>query len=426
MLIRNQEIQEIHKFFFDAEQHQILTLQDCSQRAINNAIYFSPNSWPFVNRRRTDQGSCFQGLEVFTGSWEFDLSHAAPVPRLRDKSTELDVYRRMIADHIYQSMVALYENHKEINIFFSGGIDSLVCLAHVMALGVADRTRIHIMRNHIQVSNSALSRNGELRQLVEQLISESDQNWLDVIWHDIYLRDLADAFNLGDHSALRCYSTWAVACKYRDQVWINGGHGNYSLLHHRDLLDELVLRNPDAGRAMSKLIKEQCYTREIVSRGVDTPLTPIEFRSFSEKPWHLLNGRQGHEFHAPLADNQIFDRLRTLDFSSIDVSVLAQVSLGREILHKVLKGQWDQFVKYESDEDGDNIPANISIPLDWLDCTQLRTDQHLKHAQQGVDYIQYNLSNAHTTKHVDFNVLCSIKMLDNMEKIYLGNSKTDF
>ena len=113
----------------------------------------------------------------------------------------------------------------------------------------------------------------------------------------------------------------------------------------------------------------------------------------------------------------MFDCVRSLDFSRIDLSVIAHATLGRELVDEFSKGKWNQYIVGETVEDGDNIPPNINIKVESIDPKLLRLDHSVSHATKGLDYLEYCIKKSHGTGLIDLNVLCCIKLLDRIEEL---------
>ena len=327
---------------------------------------------------------------------------------MAEPDLSLDQYRSMVHQDILAAVQNIYENHDQVTLALSGGIDSLVVLSYVLKLGLLERTGFLCMRNLTQATPLTVHNHHGHRLNLQKLLSRLDRPTRHI---DISVEDFAHAFNHGDLDRCKCYCTSAILEKTQDQALVFGWHGNQILLHKAYFYDEMIDRSPSRVTEIQHHIEQSpdCYTQS-VHRWPSTQPVPLRYRHLLVKPWMNLDHHNHNRLYAPIGSANSFQALRRLDFDTVPCSVISDAALGRWILHQNVGDFLDGFVLQESIHDIDTLDP-FTVPDDLIIPDRIWIPQNLDHDTQGLQYIQEQITQARDTGSWPVNTLMAIKSL---------------
>jgi hypothetical protein len=409
---------DLNKFFAD-RQHCVVPYPSKHDYAINRQIYFRPSNSPIIWVEDADLGSCFEDLIVPTGSWIYkDNGTREHVP----SNVDLHSHIEQIHQNIDGSIAKIYQQHSQVNLLYSGGIDCMVVLSYILKQGLARRTRLICFENNTQPAANGLATNTAKKQKVVDLYRHYQDQLLGIDWHTINVEDVVNVFNHGDLAAIKCYATRTILDRYLNQAFIGGHHGNLVLLHKWIYLDEIVIQNSQMRQLMQQHQKEKTsyYTTSLSpeSAGNDAefhyqiPDSPmgLDRRHLLMKPWDALCGHNGNWLYTPLGSDQNFTLTRRLNFAQIDPWTIMNATVARDLIMLNVGHELDAFIDTESVKENDNLEL-IQLPADLLNLKQLTVPMDLKHHKEGLDYIQYEIAQIPQRGWLAINTAVSIKSL---------------
>lgn len=405
MTIRQNLDLDIDKWFLNHDSTQLVKMRDLKTEPLSNQIYFSPTYSPLIHVRDSDLGSCFQGWKIPTGSYLLDQQNGLIIEDLLPTDIGLDTYREAVWETLIQNLTSVFHSHKEVNLSYSGGIDSMVVLAAIKHLGLMPRTNLVIVRNHTQTHHSCLHIDAVKQKKLHDTLARLRKQCRSITHIDID----QESVNLSahDYNHLRCYITSTLMRNTCGQAWIFGFHGNQLLLHKDIFAYEILRRSPEKTNQLADLSRSQnFYTTQLLDLKLDMPWPGLEKRHLLNKPWHLFDHINGNRIYAPLGSDLLFDLCRRLDFSLLDLEFVAEARLAREIISRAGQDWLFDFVDSESIHEMDNLESMI-LDVDGID---IEIPQ-LNHDIDGLYWLREEQYQARSTGKIPINSLVSIKNL---------------
>lgn len=407
---QNQDL-DLNKFFVKRDHSAIVTdIKSLKYNQLSRDIYFRPSNAPIVNIADVNAGSCFDGYYVPTGSYKFYQAGSRITVEQEECDLTLLEYADMIWTEMGQSIKHIYDCHPEVTLCYSGGIDSMVVLSYLMAYGFLPRTRVISFENHTQNDKECLQNNVDKRASIVELLDSLPVK--STSWARVTDDDIAHGFNYQNLANFKCYATNSLLRAHQDTAFLFGFHGNQALLHKACFVDELILNNPDNVNAVRDyfLTNKDFYTQSLVNYDINKEKIGVARTHMLQKPWACLDHMNGNRVYGPIANDRIFQALRKLDFSNISVDTIADAKLARELINRNVGSQLDQYIITEGLSDNDILKDSL-IPLSKLNLDLLTIPPGLTHNQEGVDYINYEINNAHASGAIAINALAAVKML---------------
>lgn len=411
---------DLEKFFVKAqgdwiEFYRRPRFQD---HQLNREIYFRPSYSPLISIQDQYQGSCFQDLEIPTGSWRFKQDKDLIATEVLSKNLALDEFTQQIHLDIRSSVDSIYHKHPKVTLCLSGGIDSLVLLSYIISADLLSRTNIAIFENHTQVDSSCLHQNPDKKLALSSLLDDIGAK--DIDRHVITNDDIAWAFNQGTLADIKCYATSKLLRHYKNQALLFGQHGNQVLIHKPVFLDEIVIRDPSKSLVIDSLQAKRVpvYTQSCLDYVIsDTPVG-IERRHFLVKPWSRLNGVNGNLIYSPIGSDHNFTLVRQVDFSTVDPMTVFDAQVARAIIHRNVGSRFDPYIITESVRENDNLET-IRIPNHLVEMEKLLSiPQELNHDPEGIEYIRHEISKVVSGQDLAINTAVSIKSLQYIQETY--------
>jgi hypothetical protein len=408
---------EVNKFFVDNNQSRLVPdISEIQSRCLDRQIYFRPSNSPLINVADSDLGSCYRDYHIPTGSFLFvvDQDHNIINKISLEKNIRLEHYRDVFLSELERSLVKIYQTHPTVTLCFSGGIDSMMLLAMIDQLDFLSRTRVLVFENLTQIDATCIHLNPDHSRALAATLDHIKSRVLSIETIQITHHDIATAFNqYTDVAYLKCYVTLAMMNRYHDTAFIFGHHGNQVLLHKNVFLDEIMLRQAQGRIAIRKFLDNHIgyYCASLGSYDTKKDPIGIERVHMLQKPWSILDGINNNRIYSPLATDLTFELMRRLDFSMISESDVIDARFARSILKSLGSHDFSVYLQQENISDLDNL-RDTQISMDQLDPRELMIPHQLDHDDQGLDYVQQEISKANATGMIPINSLVSIKNLN--------------
>lgn len=408
-MIRYQNLDlDLNKFFLNQDSKNIVTdISSLKKSQLNKRIYFRPSNCPLVNVGDSDEGSCFENYIIPTGSYFF-VKDTGLHSNTLDKNIDLKSYVDFIYTKIQQNVKKIFDSDKEILLCYSGGIDSLVVLSYIINLGFLSRVKFVIFDN--KLSNESLYYNNQQSSLTKKLIDSFNIGCDHLELTQDYLLSCVNEYSM-EH--VKMFSTSCLFNSYRDKIFVTGHHGNQSLIHKYIFWDEIKLQRPSAQEEIKNYLKsnQKFYTSTLKKYQVDSTPVPIERIQLLQKPWHWFDGINGNQLAAPLADNEIFHMLRSINFADVPVDVVADALVAREIISRNVGTTLNPYIVEESLNDGDSLVCLEPLPFDKINPALFDIPTNLTHSPEGLEWLNYEINTAKNSGYIAFNTVMSLKTI---------------
>jgi len=413
MIYQNQELSQ--EVFVSHDSQRYATWQQLKTEPINREIYFKPSVSPRLNRLDYRKGSCFSNWYLPSGSMliDGDNNHVNCISEVA-QTFGIDEYKNQVDQSIRECIAKAFQENRIVNLSYSGSMDATIVLAYIINMGLLNRTRIVCFKNRLATAQDALRFDVGRINDINKFFHAYQDKLAGYNWETIEVGDLVKSINTGTtFNQLLSFTLAAVLTRSYNQAWIGGWHGNRTMLHHRMLLDQMRLLDSNNTLAIKQRIDkcwETSYSHTI--RKLDFDLEPIhiKFQSNQTKPWHALNGYQGHKIYVPFGSESMFKNLRLLDPTDFVFELVADGSFGIELICNNAPELLQWMSKKQSENDIECIEY-ILVPTDNLDYSKLDIPNDINHHPEGVEWLESELEKSRITGEIEFNTLLSIKNL---------------
>lgn len=396
-----------NRLFTKEDLTNIYSFDDLKLEKINKQIYYSPMSYPYVNSFNCFLGSVFEKFIIPTDSYD-------PESNWEKIDTKLNVsdYEDWLYKEIKSNVSNAYSKNKQVNLLFSGGIDSLVVASFVLANNLENRTRFVIVHDQTQIDETALVNDISARKRIEKFVKRF--NIQDCCQINLTVEDYVDVCNTESFEHLRCHSTSALFNRFNDEIFIGGHGGNWSLLHKEQMLDEILIKKPSLLPDLNSIILDDsiyCKTHKNYS------FENLYFANihFDRKRWELLSGNNQNELSLILATKSIYQQTRQIDWNSIDIATVSDAKLARRLIEKNVGNEFNEIISNENINDCDSF-VSFDIELDRIKTDIFRIPTNLNHHEDGLYWWNHNLNSARQTGYINSNVIASFLALHQLSK----------
>lgn len=410
MIYQNYDLSSNYFLVHNDETKIVYDIHTLKNSKLAQQIYFSPSSCPIINRNNSNDGSCFEDYMIPTSAYTVAVTDVKIKIEKIPATESLTTYIDSVYFDIQNQLIKIYKQHTEVTLCYSGGIDSMVLLSFIINLNLLSRTNIIFFKN--SVTNSIE------KPLVLDLLCvlKSKANNVEIL--NITFDDVADSFNYESFEQLLCYATSSILRRTKNNAFIFGWHGNQILLHKNIFIDEILLTSPSQLERCKELIHSdnKFYTQSLKKYNFDEHKISLAQRYMLMKPWDKLNGINQNSVYSPIASDYTFQLLRRLDYSDIDVNVIIEASVAKEIIQRNVGNSLSMYYDIEDVTDGDVLlPCNI--PLELIDINKLVIPDTLNHDPHGLTYITNEIQLAHKNQFIPLNSLVVIKALQWIDRL---------
>lgn len=413
MTFQNQELSQ--QIFVSKDYQRYASWQQLKDEPINRDIYFSVASAPRVNRSDYRKGSCFNNWLLPSPSILINgVDNAIDCVTDIVQNLSIKEYKFQIDQQIRQCITTAFEENNIVNLSYSGSMDSTIILAYIINMGLVNRTRAVCFKSRLTTDPGALRFDVDRINSINKFFQNYQDRLAGYQWEIIDVGDLVKIINSGaTFTQLMPFTLAAVLARGHNQAWIGGWHGNRTILHHRMLLDQMRLVDPQ----ITTVIKDQIdkcwqtsYSHTIRKINFDNDPVHIKYQTNQTKSWHELNGYNGHKIYMPCGDEKMFTYLRSLDPTEYVFELVADGSFGIELIQQNAPELLPWLSTRQSESDIDSIEY-ILIPTEDLDYAKLYVPMDINHHKEGIDWINSELEKSHVTGEIEFNTVLSIKNL---------------
>lgn len=405
MTLRNKDL-DLDKFFVHATTNDRATLAQLRQQPLSREVYFSPSNSPLTSVDNVALGSCFQNWIIPSASVFLD-KHTQHLPQY----LTFEQYQNLLTKKLQDTVQNIYKQHSHVYLSYSGGIDSMAILSMVLSLKLIARTTLVVFENQTQSHVDCLHNDDQRKHLVHEVCQQVASMGATVEKEIIGVDDFCTALN---HSiaSTKCYVTHTLLTRHADRAWMFGHHGNQLYLHKDVFLDEILYRDSTReSEVKSAVAEENYYTKNLKNYKFNRPLVPLHQRHLVLKPWHQLDNLNGCKVYSPIGpDNETFDWCRSVDFSSVPAHAITHATVPRHIIESNNQSWLTDYLTTESVTDMDCL-GSLYLPIDQIDSDLLSVPDNLNHHADGVEWLEYEIEQAKTSKIIPINTAVSLKNL---------------
>jgi hypothetical protein len=287
-----------------------------------------------------------------------------------NKKIKLEAYEKIIHE-ILLNKFKQFKSKTNLKFLYSKGIDSLVILSYLIKLNLINKVELFSFKNNHTKQN-------------DKIFTYEKQLGININVFNIDENTIIDAINSENYYNVFCYSTYKVFNKFKNSNIIYGFHGNQSLLH-KDIFLHQIKKDPS----------EIGYCKSLENFKLDfNNIIPIEYHNLIIRPWKKLNGIHNNTLLDPLGDNEIFDLVRNLEWSSIDPNYVVNACLARKLIKLNVGTLFDCLIKEENLNESDKINHSQLIDLNKIKDTIINIPQSSRHNTEGLGYIKTKVKEA--------------------------------
>jgi hypothetical protein len=413
MIYQNQEL--CQNIFVSNDNQHYATWPQLKNEPIRRDIYFSPSNSPILDRLDYRKGSCFSDWHVPSASILIEGNNNKIINTSEvDQKLSLHDYKTRVDQSIRECITQAFQENNIVNLSYSGSMDSTIILAYIVDMGLINRTRAVCFKNRLTTKQDALRFDVGRINGINKFFHDYQDKLAGHGWETIEVNDLVKVINAGaNFNQLVSFTLAAVLTRSHNQAWIGGWYGNRTMLHHRMLLDQMRLLDPDITLMLKKRISdcwETSYSHTIRKINFDIDPVHVKYQTNRTKTWYALNGYQGHKIYIPFGSEAMFEDLRRLNPADFNFELVADGSFGMELI----KDNAPELLQWMSTQQSENDIESVEytlVPTNELDYSKLTIPSDINHHKEGLDWINFEIEKSRVTGEIEFNTLISIKNL---------------
>ena len=232
------------------------------------------------------------------------------VERLEQNTISMEEYTIISKHKIEQNIKHLLDTKKDITLFYSRGIDSLLLLSYLMKYDrVKDTRLIHL--------GDRISKKPFMDTSIEK------QTGFNIETHFVDDEFIYSGFNQSNPFKLRELIFYWVAERFKNSLILCGNEGNSVLFHKWEWVKRI-------GRPVTMT---SCYTKECLNINWNTP-TDLDYHtiSFIEPRSRSWNSNDLKDIHCPISDMELLRMLPFIDVRNLDTNFIADASMVKNII----------------------------------------------------------------------------------------------
>lgn len=410
------------KFFTDSSLKNIYSFNDLRDQKIAKEMYFSPMMFPYNHFNDWKLGSIFENFFIPSGSYEFDKNNGW----CKNHDTKLHIkdYEDLLFNEIRKNVIDQYKKNKQVNLLFSGGIDSLVVASVIISLGLENKTRFITIFDHTQTNADSLINDKKLEARLEAFFEKfpNCQDWIKI---DHKLENTVNVYKTESFEDVRVRCTYDTLDRYQNEIFLGGHGGNFTMLHYWSQIDQMLFLKPELEKDLDKILNlDNVYCTTAKKNFVRTNV-PMSEKCYIKKRWDLLDGKNQNELPGIVATDVIFEHLRQVDWTTCtDPYEILDACVARRLIERNTDKLLNEFIVNENLHDGDHF-VSVPLPYESLKQSIFNIPQNVKHNNKGVWWLEQELRKAKNTGYIDSNTVNSflaINEISNKINIVCANT----
>ena len=406
--MKNTEFTTLDKKLFTDKTHKnCFKFSDLTDQKINREMYFSAGAFPYaIINDDWKLGSIFENFYIPSGSYTFnkDMGWQKDITTLHIKD-----YEDILYNEIKKTVQEAYSTNKQVNLMFSGGIDSLVVASYIIAMGLENKTNFVTLYDYNQTDKYCMVKDEKLRLTLESFFKtfKNCQDWIKV---NVFEEDLIDACNTKIFDAARSFTSYKLFNRFEDQVFIGGHYGNSTLYHggYGTQIDEMLLQNPAIEKDLERIFNLPGIYCISNKTGYINHKRPQSDKHYVKKRTDFLNGINNNEIKFICGSDRIFEKTRQVDWSTwTDPYELVNACIARRIIQKNVGNLFDNFIRHENLLDADAF-VDKNLPYESLNKSIFELPNNVHHNTQGVVWFAEEIKRAKNTGYIKTNTIFSM------------------
>jgi phosphopantetheine adenylyltransferase len=413
---QNREIDSMKNYYFASTTptFDLKHISDMIYHPINQDVYYNSSEYPREKYYNFLKGSIYKDYVIPTSAYKFTVNDNYVSITNERKKISLTEYVSQIDQAFKEEINKIYTKHGSAVLSYSGGIDSIVVLSYIIAAGLLPYTTIITHENKVQNANhpDLISNNPDKIKALDETLALLSSRGAQVIKLDVTDQDLFDAYNNGNYFYSSCYTVTTALKRFNNTAFIFGHHGNQSLLHKDIFIDQILLLGLVGTEEIQKKIdKKNYYTYTLSKYNVNRTLTTLDYHFFNIRYWEELSGYQNNTVYSPLGAK--LELCRSIDFSTVDVDVILNAKVARELITKNVGTLLDDYILREGINDGD-VPIDKLVERKYFKDEIFQISDNINHNITGRSWLEDRLSREYITT---FN-LSSLKALQHLSGLH--------
>jgi len=364
--------------------------------ALSDKIYYCPTKFPLISINDIRLGTAWKDWLCPNFNTQFyynnDNNKITVCKVIRNKIS-LDQYTEKLQIILDNNISKIVKKNKNLFLCYSGGVDSSVILSYLIKKKIQDKVTL--------INFSNLVNNKKINNFnYEKKLGFKVENI------KINLNDLINVCNTKNYEKIICYTTYTLLKKYKKSSFIYGFHGNQSLLHKKIFLEQI-----------NKDVLKKGYCSSLNNwKSMKNP-TPLAEHILLMKPWDKINGTNNCKIFSPLGNNEIFEMVRSIDWSNVDPHTINDAKVAKQIINNNVGALLDSSIlKNENIAESDTIIGDLEVPLKELDTDIFDINEKNYHNKQGHDWLVKEYANAMKENSIKLNTLISFILIKNISK----------
>lgn len=362
---------------------------------LSESIYYSPTNFPLISRNDIRKGTAWEDWSYpnFNTSFLY-RDNKIVVENIKRNKISISQYTDKIKVILDKNILDIFKKNKNLRLFlcYSKGIDSILILSYLIKNKLQDKVTL------INFSN-ALTNNKNKNFVFEKTLGFNVENTY------VNLDSLISACNTIKRYVPICYSTYSLLNLHKDSSFIFGFHGNQSLLHKEIFLEQI-----------NKDVTNNGYCSSLNNwKKTQTP-TPLEEHCLLIKPWNSLNDINGCKIYDPLGNQEIFEMVRSIEWSNVDPHIVSDAKVARQIIKDNVGDMLDSIITEEDITESDNIIGDLEIPMEQLNEEIFDIQEEIFVNKQGHSWLLSEYGRAKEKNCIKLNTLLSFITMNNYYK----------
>jgi len=356
---------------------------------LNEQIYYGSFGLSVVDRSYIKQGTAWQDWQMF----DYDtcgemLGDKVIFSKVHRKKINLKDHLLNCANHIDDQVKKIKNYELPTALSYSQGIDSLVILSYLHKYDYHKKVKLIHFTNPLGTKcNLDFSLERQLGFEVELVEFKKD--------------DLYGIINKKDVRIACCYiSSWLLE-KYANYNLIFGFHGNQIFCHKDVFLHETTKK--------TKTNEERNYSKHLYDYNPNlNNQYALSTHCLNIKPWDYVKSYYNGRLIDILANESLFDSVRSVDWTQVENGTIINAELPRQIINLNVGSLFDNLITNERVNEIDTIKGNHELDIDKLDHDILKLKNLRIQNTQGYHWLNETLENALANKKINFGSVISL------------------
>jgi len=381
--------------FVDMSDFSLKTFADLRHKKLNSLIYQGKSLLPYI-QDNTTFGSIFDNCYIPSSAYDIICKNKCAkievISETKISLTEyIDIYHNLIRSEIKK----IYDKHDKVVLQYSGGIDSLLLLSHIINLGYLHKTTLAKYENYFAPEHPDLIRNSNTKKkAIEDFKKQFENKYYNFVELNFTLADWINQANSGTYyTSIRGYSNYFLFSKFTNSAVIAGHFGDAVLLHEKKWLEELISKAPNKNDAIKQLQdslqNKNLYMNNYLNFDFEKDIVPLKYYVWHAKPWGEFTINNNIYYTPICVDTRI---CRKIDIKTVKFTDILDATVVREMIHRNVGNLLDEYIIHQGNLDSDFQNTHY-IQKSKINENVITIPKNLKHDRIGLSNLLKELQN---------------------------------